>query len=261
MSQGISDNGLIWNEEPAIVNGVPLHPLRMEHYAEWLYCKRALTVRQSTLPAAYAVMPYLSALYAMDFDTKGATGFMAQIIALLALATGQPAETFDVRCDSQDMRKLTGVVCNSHELMFRIEPMQFSKFRAVLAAQNGETLPDEAQNPELLEAERDIAESNSIPLKMDINDMLASVAYQCGIRPKEIAGWSIREFEAMRRAIDRDKRFTLCAQAENAGCKYKGGNPAPSWCFDRDREGHHMESLSGFTARTGMNTNVQTNHS
>lgn len=259
MSQGISDNRLIWDEQPIEVNGIPLHPIRMERYMEWLDCKRALTVRQKTLPAAYAIMPYLSALYAMDFDTKGATGFMAQIARLLAMATQQPVETFEIRCDSEDTRKLTAIVCQSQALTFRIEPIQFAKFRMAIARQNGAELPDEAQNPELVEAENDIAEQNSVPLKMDINDMLASVAYQCHVRASEMAQWSIREFEAMRRAIDRDKRFAICAQAEAAGGKYKGGNPCPSWCFDRERQGHHMESLSGFSERTGMNANVPAN--
>lgn len=259
MSQGISDNRLLWGDEPTEVNGIPLYPIRMERYMEWLDCKRALTVRQKTLPAAYAILPYLSALYAMDFDTKGATGFMAQTVRLLAMATQQPVETFEIRCDSADMRKLTAIVCQSPALTFRIEPSQFAKFRIALAQQNGADLPDEAQNPELVEAENDIAEQNNVPLKADVNDLLASVAYQCHVRLRDIAEWSIREFEAMRRAIDRDKRFALCAQAEAAGAKYKSGNPCPSWCFDRERQGHHMESLSGFSERTGMNANVPVN--
>lgn len=257
MSQGISDNRLLWDESPAEVNGVPLYSIRMEHYMEWLNCKRALTVRQSTLPAAYAVMPYLSALYAMDFDTGGATGFMAQTITLLSLVTMQPKECFELKCKSENPREMTAIECVNGERCFRVEPKHFPPFRLAIAGMNGEELPDESQNTELVEAAKDIADSNATPLKADANDLLASVAYQCGTRAKELAGWTIREFEAMRKAIDRGQKFLLCGYAEAAGGRYKGGNPYPSWCFDRAAKATGMETLSEFTARTGMNVNVQ----
>ena len=64
--------------------------------------------------------------------------------------------------------------------------------------------------------------------------MLSSVAYLSHVREKEIYQWTIREFENRKQAIDRDKRYTIYAQAEMSGfVKFKKGNPFPSWCFDK----------------------------
>lgn len=43
----------------------------------------------------------------------------------------------------------------------------------------------------------------------------------------------MREFENRRKAIERDKKYTLFGQAEMSGMvSFKNGNPYPSWCYD-----------------------------
>ena len=45
--------------------------------------------------------------------------------------------------------------------------------------------------------------------------------------------WNVRDFENRRRAIERELKYRLYAQAEMGGMvTFKHGNPYPSWCFD-----------------------------
>ena len=254
MGNGISENyGALWNEEPEEVNGIYVYPIHMRDYAEWCSCKRVLTIRQSTLPAAYAVMPYLSALHAMDADMQ--IGLMYQVVKVLALATRQNPMDFYAMCKEEDQRILNAIVCRASDIIFRIDASQFPKFREVIARQNGLELPDEAENPELVEAEHDLNELKAPKLDYDMNALVMSVAYQYRMRPKELAEWTVREFEAAREAINRDKYFTRFGSGFYS---FKNNeNPYPSWCFERQREGSSaLEPLSAFTQRTGIGGNA-----
>ena len=75
------------------------------------------------------------------------------------------------------------------------------------------------------------------------------------MRPKELAEWTVREFEAAREAINRDKYFTRFGSGFYS---FKNNeNPYPSWCFERQREGSSaLEPLSAFTQRTGIGGNA-----
>ena len=66
-----------------------------------------------------------------------------------------------------------------------------------------------------------------------IQSNIASVAYQSGIRERDINEWTVREFENRRKAIQRDKRYQMYGTAELSGMvSFKKGNPAPCWEFD-----------------------------
>lgn len=255
MENGISEPyGALWSEEPETVgNNIRLYPLRMKEYQEWCSCKRVLTIRQSTLPAAYAVMPYLSALHAMDVDMG--IGLMYQVVKVLALATKTKPSDFCAVCKEEDPRALVAVMCRGDAATFRIEVAQFPAFRAAIARQNGLEIPDEADNPELVEAENDLNALKAPKLDYDLSTLVMSVAYQYRIRPKELEEWTIREFEAVREAINRDKYFTRFGSGFYS---FKDGeNPYPSWCFEKKREGSEaLEALSAFSQRTGINGNV-----
>ena len=125
----------------------------------------------------------------------------------------------------------------------------------MIARQNGLELPNEAENPELVEAEHDLNELKAPKLDYDMNALVMSVAYQYRMRPKELAEWTVREFEAAREAINRDKYFTRFGSGFYS---FKNNeNPYPSWCFERQREGSSaLEPLSAFTQRTGIGGNA-----
>ena len=94
---------------------------------------------------------------------------------------------------------------------------------------------DESENAELHKAaeEKREVQSTGVQIKADIDDLIASVAYQCRVRERDVDTWTVREFELKKRAIDRDKRHSMYSQAELSGMvSFKSGNPAPSWCFD-----------------------------
>lgn len=252
---GISDKktGIVWAEEPKSVCGLTLYPITMAHYSEWQVHKRALIVRQSTLPAAYVFVPYLSALYSMDCKHK--TGLMYDTIMLLSLSTKLPITSFDLRVYADDTEKLAHIAVKLEESEICITPEMYPPIRKAIADLNGERLPDEGDNPELIEAEQDIATARSgVRLDLNANTMVASVAHQCSVRKSEIMDWTIREFDERRMCIERDKNHLICAIAEKMPLfKWAKGNPYPSWCFDALKEGSiALESFSAFSQRTGI---------
>jgi hypothetical protein len=118
-----------------------------------------------------------------------------------------------------------------------ITPQQFATLRKIIAWAQGDDLPDESLNDDLLEAEHELNARSSARLNYDLTDLKASVALACGARIRDVDKWSILEFEEMRKAIDRSKKHLLCAIAGAQGAKWEGGNPYPSWCYDRAHTG------------------------
>ena len=57
-----------------------------------------------------------------------------------------------------------------------ITPNQFQRMRPIVAAQNGIELKPDTANPELLQAERDIAEKHALHLDASIEAMVHTVA-------------------------------------------------------------------------------------
>lgn len=245
---------IVWKDEEKDVAGFRLRPITMEHYEEWQACKGALLVRQTTLPVKYTFMPYLAALRAVDHDNE--TNFIAYTIKAVSLATGLPYEKFELYVDKDDRSKLDCILFHDGDTAMRIDPANFHGLRKAILEQNGESLPDEGDNPELLEAEADIAAASGCAKRIDydMNTLVASVAYQCGLRKHELMDWSIREFLETKSAIDRDKNHLICCIAEKIPMfKWTKGNPCPSWCLDTVKEGSSaLESMQSFISRTGI---------
>lgn len=250
-----SKNKIVWTDEAQTVCDVDLYPIQMRNYTQWQSCKHALLIRQSTLPAEYVFMPYLNALHAVDTD-RG-TQFIPQIVLALSLATRLPYENFALYAKNNDGRALECIAYRDEQTLFAVDARNFAAFRSTIVEQNGEELPDEGENPELLEAEADIARANrkTGQIDYDMNTLIASVAYQCRRRKSELMDWSIREFVETKNAIDRDKNFMICGIAEKIPMfKWVKGNPCPSWGFDTEKNnGAGMESLGAFLGRTGLN--------
>lgn len=238
------------NGEPRDVLGLTLHPLKMRDYAEWADAKMALLCRMATFPAEYAVLPYISALYAMEVDiiaqTRKAAGYLERISRVLCLSLNLPIESMRsvvrYRAHENNPRKLHSVVVNTGQLIVAIQPNQFKKVREAIVLMNGEELPDDADNPELVAAKAAKMEVSAPRLKYNVQDLISSVAYNSGVRDKDVLDWTILEFMQRKRAIDRDKQHTINAIIEGYGAKWKHGNPTPSWCFDREED-----ALHGFT--------------
>ena len=240
--------------EPIRECGVDLYPITMDHYEDFIQCKDALCLRLSSLPVRYVSLDYLSAVFALELDALSegkepsmATGglfFRLMRLFGLSLRIEMTAELLNdcifYRASEGNISieyiELTQTGADGIPNTVRITPFQFSSIlRPLIAAQNQIILPDESENAELVDAyeKKKQIQDRGVALKTDLDDLVSSVAYHSGVSDAEIMDWNVRDFENRRRAIERDKRYMLYAQAEMSGMvTFKNGNPYPSWCFD-----------------------------
>lgn len=236
---------LIRKGEPIAESELTFYPITMDYYDEFIRCKDALLLRQASLPVRYLSMNYLSALFAMEIDAiranQPSAGMFqkAMLILHLSLRIGFDIDELNrntcVKVDN-DRIMLEHIVIKQNDKIVKFTPLDFStKFRKLIAEQNGLDLPDETENIDLVKGNEALKDINSKGKILDVNldDLIASVAYQSNTSEKDVMSWTVREFENRRKAIDRDKRYMLCGQGEMSGMvSFKNGNPSPSWCFD-----------------------------
>lgn len=233
---------------PVSALGLTFYPITMAHYEAFLYCKDAVTLRLASLPVQFISMDYMTALFAIDqeekFNAKFGGNMFAKAIKLLYLSLRIEGENRnlieDLQFEPQNGKlNLKGIKVTQEGATVVITTREFSDVvRPIIAGLNGLQLPDESHNIELVKANEQrnaiLQMQGQTALKANTDDLIASVAYLSHVSEREINGWSIREFENRKRAIDRDKKYMLYGQAEMSGMvSFKKGNPAPSWCFDK----------------------------
>lgn len=235
--------------EPIEECGLTLYPIRMDRYEDFLQCKDALTLRLSSLPARIAALDYMSAVFALELEAirgkagaKESGGIFFRLMRLigLSLRKDMTAEAIN-ECiyyrssGENDIQIDHLVISQGGGAPVSLTPFDFSsRIRPLIAVQNAIDLPDEAENAELVEA-NEIKKriGGGVALKMDMDDLVSSVAYASRVSDAEIMNWSVRDFENRQRAIDRDKRYMMYGQAELGGLvTFKNGNPYPSWRYD-----------------------------
>lgn len=245
--------------QPINFKGLNVHPLVVGQYKWWQMCESALMLRQSSLPAIYAVKPYAQALFAMARDPMQndhyRTLWMRFVSALCLSLKIHPSEAdkhLTLIRDKNDETALRAVVVAYNEQSIRLEISELGELRKIMAELNGRELPDEADNMELIEAERDVMEASSLNLKLKHEDMLAAVARDQRIRIKDLMQWTIFEFELIRSALERERRFTVCGMGEMGGnVKWPNGNPYPSLFFDRERGNAGIVDAADLQRRLG----------
>lgn len=236
---------LIRRGEPITESELTFYPITMDYYDVFVSCKNALILRQSSLPVRYLSMDYLSALFTLEIDElksgKEPSQVFLKVMTLLhlSLRIGLNVEELYKNIEvsiEKDKIRLKHILIKQNEKIVKFTPLDFStRFRQIIAEQNGLELPDEAENIALVQDNEKLKEltNKGKSLNVNLDDLIASVAYQSKVSEKEIMTWTVREFENRKKAIDRDKRFMLCGQAEMSGMvSFKNGNPAPSWQFD-----------------------------
>lgn len=226
--------------EPIELNGLVYYPIEVADYNKWQAVKPVLTIRQGTLPAVYACMTYLQCVWALQYDditSAGSNGPWNLLAALmfLSLRLSDRDKILPIGMP-EDPRTITAMRIVKDGESYDISTTDFSQIRGLIAAQNGAELPDEADNPDLIEAANDIANSNEIRLKYDFADMLTSVSSEMKLRRSEIMDWSVKEFDDVLRAIKRRYGHFLSSIAESQGAKFKNGNPYPTWIFDKAKD-------------------------
>ncbi|MFR5026480.1 MAG: hypothetical protein ACLTC3_10085 [Evtepia gabavorous] len=58
----------IRRDEPVVVDGITLYPIRVAEYEEFLTARPAIEVMQRTFPVRLLSVPLLQALYTMDLE-------------------------------------------------------------------------------------------------------------------------------------------------------------------------------------------------
>ena len=233
-------------------DGITLYPIPVSRWDEFMLARPALELMQQTLPVKYLSVPLLSAYYAMDYEAVTGddglpTGLFARSLLLLSLAlrlgradedAEQALKRFRLRVDESDPSTLRAVEFSQDgETTQSITPVQFSRLREIIAAQNGVELVSTDANPELVEAERDIAEQKSAKLSGDFGELFSTVAALSHEDEKTIMEWPIKKLMDRKDAYARVLGYLLCGVSEANGAKWKGGNPYPSPFFSRMQQG------------------------
>lgn len=253
--------------EPIRFKTLYLYPLTVKDYELLWSCESALTIRMATLPVTYAIMRYPEALFAIAIDGKDVVvngdvvarandwlRFLMLLCASLRIPLEQMRNAIGFNVDKNDKRRLAFVTVKqfmeTEENLEALDVSDLLELRAIIAKLNGRKLPDESENAELAQADVDIRSQSGIRLDINLDSLLASVARDQRIRIKDLLPWTIYEFELIRSAIERERRFTVYGIGENSGMvKFPKGNPFPSIFFDKPAESSAVISASEFTSR------------
>ncbi len=251
--------------EQVETEGLKLFPIRVGEYELFNSARPALELMQQTLPVQYACMPLLSAYYRMDYDAltrgEGTIGLFGRALLFLALAlrigdgknAGERMKHFRIVCGENDPSQLIKIQFTvDGEERQNITPVQFSRLRPILAAQNGIELVGESENPELIEAQKDLNERNAPKLDFDVQHLIESVCVLTGRDEKDLDEWPILKLQNRRKALRRVLDYAICGICEGSGAKWKGGNPCPDPFFPRDeKKNDALIPLSGFLGNAG----------
>lgn len=253
--------------EPIRFKTLYLYPLTVKDYELLWSCESALTIRMATLPVTYAIMRYPEALFAIAVDGKDVVvngdvvarandwlRFLMLICASLRIPLEQMRNAIGFNVDKNDKRRLAFVTVKqfmeTEENLEALDVSDLLELREIIAMLNGRKLPDESENAELSQADIDIRSQSGIKLDINLDSLLASVARDQRVRIKDLLPWTIYEFELIRSAIERERRFTVYGIGENSGMvKFPKGNPFPSIFFDKPAESSAVISASEFTSR------------
>ena len=253
--------------EPIRFKTLYLYPLTVKDYELLWSCESALSIRMATLPVTYAIMRYPEALFAIAIDGKDVVvngdvvarandwlRFLMLLCASLRIPLEQMRNAIGFNVDKNDKRRLAFVTVKqfmeTEENLEALDVSDLLELREIIAKLNGRKLPDESENAELAQADVDIRSQSGIRLDINLDSLLASVARDQRIRIKDLLPWTIYEFELIRSAIERERRFTVYGIGENSGMvKFPKGNPFPSIFFDKPAESSAVISASEFTSR------------
>lgn len=251
--------------EPIEAEGLTLYPICVREFEEFSTARPAIDFLQQSLPVALMSKPILQAFYRMELDAaergEKSEGMIFKSILFLILAMRvREGEEIEERMNAvrivpsrEDPKRLERVLILTESGEKSITPAQFQRLRPILAAQNGIELVSENANPELVQAERDIAELNAPKLDFSLEAMKASISLLSGISDADMDDWSILRLMRQKDALQRIFGYLLCGAAEAQGAKWKDGNPYPSPLFDRIRDScGGVVPLESFAGGGGM---------
>lgn len=233
--------------EPIKTEGLTLYPIKVGEYYEFMAARPAIEFMQQRLSIEFMSEPLLSAFFKLDSsldEGKKPTGlFTSTILALVLALRLKPGESieertraFQIIVDPNDQTRLKSLRFNINgEERFDITPVMFQRLRPIIAAQNGIELRSDLDNPELVDAENDLA-SKSLKLDMSVEEMVHAAALISGKDEAEIYDWSILKLHNRLTSARRVLDYVICGIGESQGSKWKGGNPTPHPWFARLKE-------------------------
>lgn len=232
-------------------DGLVLYPILVEELETFELARPGIEIVQQSLPVAYAAMPLLAALYRMEYDAlqhgEAGIGLLSRALLMLALSLRlgrglepeKRAGMFRCKVDPKDMGCLKAVefTVNGEEV-HRITPVQFQRLREIIAAQNGIHLASPEANPELIEAQRELAQMNGAALSGDLYERISAVAALEHIEESDIDRWPVLKLQDKTKTWQRIVGYAVCAVAEAQGTTWKNGNPYPSLFYEREDAGN-----------------------
>ena len=252
----------IYTYRPVEMEGLRLYPITVREYELLQNARPAIDFLQQSLPVRYLSVPLLSAYYAMDVESfendEPSNGLFPRALLFLVLALRyRPDDPVEERVrsfaskilvSSEDHTVLKGIAFEIDGEEYKITPVQFQRLRPILAAQNGIELESEDANPELVEAERDIAEMSGPELDHNIHSLISSIATFGGVDEAEIYDWPVLKLYRRKESYERALYFLVYGFASANGAQFKGGNPVPSPFYKRvDTESSSLIDMSSFT--------------
>lgn len=252
--------------EPVTVDGLVLWPVLVREYDDFLVARTALEVLHQSLPVRFLRIPLLSAFYKMDYEARlngqPMTGLF--YVALLGLALSlrlgegeEPSERvgrFRIMVERDDPASLTRLQFTDSDGQEKmILPAAYGELRKIIAAQNGVKLESDRADPDLVQAEKDLAEMNGVSLDATVEDLISGMAALTGVEEEEIENWPILKLQRRQTSYQRVLDYLICGIGQMSGTTWKGGNPHPSPFFDRLDEngfGAHM-ALGDFAGGAG----------
>lgn len=227
--------------------GIKLHPIPVRDYEAFRNARPALDFLQQSLPVRFLSMPILSAYYTMDAENsqqgKEPDGLFLRAMLFLVLSLRYEPELdlqerlrsfcAGVYASADDPTVLKRIRFTQDGEEKEITPVLFQRMRPVLAAQNGIELISTDANPELIEAERDLAELNGPEMDYDLQALISFVSALSRTEESEIYDWPILKLNRRRDSYERVLQYLLCGFASASGAQFKGGNPVPSPIYAR----------------------------
>lgn len=251
---------------PIQTDGLIFYPVLVDEIDEYLIAKPSLTVMQQAFPVRFLSMPLLSAFYAMEYEAQLANEessgmfYRALLMLALSLRLGQGKDAtervraFQIIVDPEKPERLKALRFRFNgEEICELTPMAFQRIRPIVAAQNGAELISEDANPELVQAEQDLAEIKAPKLDVKIENIIDTLVLFTGKDESEILKWPVAKLFRLRDALERSVEHVVCGIAEGGGAQWKKGNPYPSLFFDRLRdENMGLMPLESFANGAGV---------
>lgn len=240
---------LIREYKPIELDGLTLYPIQVRRYDEFLWARQALTFLQQSLPIDLMNRPVLDAYYRMDIraveNGEQGTGLFTSALLLLGLALRLMPEgsvedilnRFAIVADRNDPTKLKSLrfTINGEETC-QITPVQFNRIKPIIAAQNGVELESTDANPELVQADNDLANKGVPNLDMSVEAMINAAALITGKGEEEIMDWAILKLENRLATAKNIMDYIICGIGATQGTSWVGGNPAPNPWFERIKD-------------------------